>query len=146
LCGALTLILPGRVLANEGGQPVPVSPWMIIPFVALLLAIAVMPFINRHWWERYYPLVSVALGAVTVAYYLAVLHHPERLVHTLVEYVSFIALIGSLFVVAGGILIRIRGQAEPLSNVYLLAIGAVLLNLVVMTGAHDPDPSLSARQ
>ena len=60
---------------------------------------------------------------------------PTRLVHTLVEYISFIVLIGSLFVVAGGIHIRIRGKAEPLSNVYLLAIGAVLANIVGTTGA-----------
>ncbi|MCC6398964.1 MAG: sodium:proton antiporter [Bacteroidetes bacterium] len=108
---------------------------MIIPFVVLLLAIAVMPFINRHWWEKYYPVVSILLGAVTVTYYLAILGRPDRLLHTLVEYISFIALIGSLFVVAGGILIQIRGKAEPLSNVYLLGIGAVLANIVGTTGA-----------
>jgi Na+/H+ antiporter NhaD/arsenite permease-like protein len=132
---ALNLALPACALANEGEQPVAVSPWMIIPFVALLLAIAVMPFINKHWWERWYPAVSAGLGAITVAYYLAILGAPSRLLHTLVEYISFIALIGSLFVVAGGILIRIRGKAEPLSNVYLLAIGAVLANIVGTTGA-----------
>jgi len=132
---AALLLVPAHAFANEGGHPVPVSPWMILPFIALLLSIAVMPFINRHWWERHYPAVSVLLGAITVAYYLAILGNPTRLLHTLVEYISFIALIGSLFVVAGGILIRIRGKAEPQSNVYLLGIGAVLSNIVGTTGA-----------
>jgi Na+/H+ antiporter NhaD/arsenite permease-like protein len=132
---ALMVVLPGTLHAEEAGMAVAVSPWMIIPFVALLLSIAVAPFINKHWWEHNYPYVAIALGAVTVAYYLFVLHAPTRLVHTLEEYVSFIMLIGSLFVVAGGIHIRIRGKSEPISNVFLLAIGAVLANIVGTTGA-----------
>jgi Na+/H+ antiporter NhaD/arsenite permease-like protein len=129
------LLVPGTLLADEGGAPVAVSPWMILPFITLLLAIAVAPFINKHWWEHNYPFVAILLGVIPVVYYLGFLHAPERLVHTLVEYISFIVLIGSLFVVAGGIHIRIRGKAEPLSNVYLLAIGAVLANIVGTTGA-----------
>ncbi len=132
---ALMALLPGTLLANEGGASAAVSPWMIIPFVTLLMAIAVAPFINKHWWEHNYPYVAIALGLITVVYYLAVLQAPSRLVHTLVEYVSFIMLIGSLFVVAGGIHIRIRGKSEPFSNVFLLAIGAVLANIVGTTGA-----------
>ncbi|MBI5473158.1 MAG: sodium:proton antiporter [Ignavibacteriae bacterium] len=108
---------------------------MIIPFVLLLLAIAVMPFINRHWWERYYPAVSVALGLITIGYYVFGLDNTTRLLHTGFEYVSFIALIGSLFVVAGGIHIRIKGKSTPLRNVFLLAIGAVISNIVGTTGA-----------
>ena len=132
---ALTALVPGTLLANEGAAPVAVSPWMIIPFITLLLAIAVAPFINKHWWEHNYPYVAFGLGLVTVVYYLAVLQAPTRLVHTLIEYVSFIMLIGSLFVVAGGIHIRIRGKSEPLSNLFVLAIGAVLSNIVGTTGA-----------
>jgi Na+/H+ antiporter NhaD/arsenite permease-like protein len=128
-------LLPVPLLANEGGEAVAVTPWMIIPFGALLLAIAVMPFINRHWWEHHYPVVAVGLGLVSVAYYLFVLHAPGRLLVTLMEYISFIVLIGSLFVVAGGIHIQIRGKSRPLSNVFLLAIGAVLANIVGTTGA-----------
>ncbi|MEN3039036.1 MAG: sodium:proton antiporter, partial [Candidatus Kryptonium sp.] len=51
----------------------PVNPVMIAPFILLLLSIAIMPFINRHWWEHNYPLVSFALGAVTVIYYFFIL-------------------------------------------------------------------------
>ena len=131
----LVLLLPVPLLANEGGEAVAVSPWMILPFVTLLLAVAVMPFINRHWWEHHYQVVSIGLGLVNVVYYLFFLHAPGRLLHTMVEYISFIVLIGSLFVVAGGIHIRIRGKSRPLSNVFLLAIGAVLSNIVGTTGA-----------
>jgi Na+/H+ antiporter NhaD/arsenite permease-like protein len=129
------LLLPVPLLAGEGGEAAAVSPWMILPFVTLLLAVAVMPFVNRHWWEHHYQVVAIGLGLVNVVYYLFFLHAPARLLHTLVEYISFIVLIGSLFVVAGGIHIRIRGKSRPLSNVFLLAIGAVLSNIVGTTGA-----------
>lgn len=121
--------------AEEGMHVVPVDPLMILPFGILLLAIAVMPFINRHWWERNYPYVSVALAASTIVYYIFGIENAQRLLHTAKEYISFIALIGSLFVVAGGIHIRIRGKSTPLRNVFLLAIGAVISNIVGTTGA-----------
>ena len=75
----------------------------VIPFVALLVSIAVLPLINKHWWEKNYPLVSFSLGAIVVFYYLFILKNPQSLVQTGHEYFSFIALIGSLFVVAGGV-------------------------------------------
>jgi len=113
----------------------PVNPVMAVPFVLLLLAIALMPFINGHWWEHHYPAVSLSLGAVSVFYYLFFLDNGMRMAATGLEYVSFIALIGSLFVVSGGIHIRIRGRSTPHANVILLAIGAVIANLLGTTGA-----------
>ena len=51
------------------------------------------------------------------------------------EYISFIVLIGSLFVVSGGIHLRISGKSTPFANVSLLAIGAVAANVLGTTGA-----------
>jgi Na+/H+ antiporter NhaD/arsenite permease-like protein len=112
-----------------------ISPWLIAPFAALLLAIALAPFVNRHWWEKNYPYVAAFLGAIPVVAYVAFLGNPLRMLATLEEYISFIVLIGSLFVVAGGIHIRIKGHSTPLANVMLLAIGAVTANVVGTTGA-----------
>jgi Na+/H+ antiporter NhaD/arsenite permease-like protein len=111
------------------------SPWMILPFVVMLLSIAFMPFIHLHWWEKNYPKVAVALGAIAVTYYLVFLGQPGRVAEVAHEYVSFIALIGSLFVVAGGIHISVRGEATPLRNTVFLAIGAVIANFIGTTGA-----------
>lgn len=108
---------------------------MIFPFVLLLGAIAIAPFIGRHWWERNYPGVAVGLGVFPVLYYLLVLGNGSRMLQTGAEYVSFIVLVGSLFVVSGGILIRIRGKSTPGTNVALLSIGAVLSNFLGTTGA-----------
>jgi len=111
------------------------NPYMTIPFILLLGAIAVAPFINRHWWEKYYPHVSVALGAIVVAYYVFVIDNGPRVLLTLHEYISFIILIGSLFVVSGGIHFQLKGKSTPHSNVALLAFGAVISNIVGTTGA-----------
>jgi Na+/H+ antiporter NhaD/arsenite permease-like protein len=112
-----------------------VNPWMVLPFILLLLAIALMPFIHRHWWERFYPAVAIGLGCVTVIYYVFMLDAGGQVLHTAHEYLSFICLIGSLFVVSGGIHIKIKGKSKPLANVFLLAVGAVVANVLGTTGA-----------
>jgi Na+/H+ antiporter NhaD/arsenite permease-like protein len=120
--------------AAASTHPAP-HPLLALPFVLLLGAIAVAPFIDRHWWERHYAKVSVALGAFIAVYYLFWLKDYQRLLHVGAEYISFIALIGSLYVVAGGIHIRVKGQATPLANCFFLLIGALLANLIGTTGA-----------
>lgn len=108
---------------------------LILPFAMLLLAIAIMPFLHRHWWERHYAKVSVGLGLITASYYAFVLGDPVRMLHLLEEYGSFMALIGSLFVVAGGIHVRVAGAATPPANACFLFLGAILASLIGTTGA-----------
>jgi Na+/H+ antiporter NhaD/arsenite permease-like protein len=111
------------------------NPWMVLPFLVLLVAIALGPLLAPDWWSRHYPKVAFSLAAITVVYYLFGLRAGHAVVHTTREYVSFIALIGSLFVVAGGIHITVRGEATPLANVVFLAIGAIVANILGTTGA-----------
>ena len=108
---------------------------MILPFVVLLGTIAVAPLFAPEWWRRHYPKVALGLGAVTLGYYLLVLRAPDRVLQVAEDYVSFIMLVGSLFVVSGGIHINVKGQATPLSNVLFLFVGAVLANVLGTTGA-----------
>jgi Na+/H+ antiporter NhaD/arsenite permease-like protein len=112
---------------------------LIAPFALLLLLIATMPLTPdrvKHWWEHNYPKVSIALAALVGGFYLLKIPGGGHvLAHTAFEYVSFIALIGSLFVVAGGIHIKAKGEATPLDNVVLLLIGAVMANFIGTTGA-----------
>ena len=121
--------------AGEESRATQVSLVMIVPFIVLLVGIALGPFVNRLWWEKYYPAVAIGLGLIPVAYYLFVIGNGSRMLQTGVEFVSFIVLIGSLFVVSGGIHIRIKGKSTPLANVFLLAIGAVVSNFLGTTGA-----------
>lgn len=110
-------------------------PAMVSPFLLLLLAIAVAPFINKHFWERNYHLIALGLGAISILYYVAALHNAPRMLTSGIEYVGFMALIGSLFVIAGGIHINMSGHATPTVNTGMLAVGALLANVIGTTGA-----------
>jgi Na+/H+ antiporter NhaD/arsenite permease-like protein len=116
-----------------------IPPGLIVPFGLLLALIAVMPLTPpkvKQVWEHYYPHIAIGLGLLVVAVYLVKLPGGGAMVgHTLHEYFSFICLIGSLFVVAGGIHLKVKGEATPLENVVFLAIGAVAANVIGTTGA-----------
>ena len=126
---------PALASGGEAAHIVEPNPLMIIPFVLLLLAIALMPFIAKHWWEHYFPHVAIGLGLITIVYYVFFLHNPVRMLHSGIEYFSFISLVGSLFVVAGGMHINLKGYASPVKNTIILGLGAVLSNIVGTTGA-----------
>jgi peptidoglycan/LPS O-acetylase OafA/YrhL len=88
-------LLPSTLLAAETElHEAPVEIWMALPFVLLLAAIAVVPFISQHWWDKNYPTVTFVLGGIVLVLYLAVLGNSERVLHTAFEYFSFIVLIG----------------------------------------------------
>ncbi len=123
------------LLANAPAHAALPPMGMLAPFALLLLCIALMPLFAAHFWEHHYPKVAVGLGLVTGAYYACVRSDWHPLQHAAHEYVSFMALVGSLFVISGGINIRVKGEAKPLVNTLYLLIGAVLANLIGTTGA-----------
>ena len=131
----INLGLPVLASAAETVAPVEPHPVMVAPFLLLLLAIAVAPFINKHFWEHNYHKIAVGLGLVSVTYYVLALHNAPRMLTSGVEYIGFMALIGSLFVIAGGIHINMTGRATPTVNTGLLALGALLANVIGTTGA-----------
>ena len=109
--------------------------WSVIPFVLLLLMIATGPLFYEHFWHKSYPIVALILAAIVVLYYLFVLHNSHGPIHALAEYVQFIALLTGLFVASGGIMIIVDKEAKPFTNVAILAIGAVIANIIGTTGA-----------
>jgi Na+/H+ antiporter NhaD/arsenite permease-like protein len=138
LIGCLVLLGLGTILLSKmahGYEIVPVHPAMLAPFALLILSIAIVPFISTRWWEEHYHLFSMVLGSITILYYFLVLRNGARMVCAAMEYVSFIALIGSLFVISGGIHIKIKGRSTSKANAILLAVGAILANLFGTTGA-----------
>src|SRR4051812_44795067 len=107
-------------------------PAMMLPFALLLGMIALAPLVVPRWWVRFYPAVALSLGCITLAYYLLFLpkEATATVLHAGHEYFSFIALIGSLFVVSGGIHINVKGEATPFANCVFLLIGGVLANVL----------------
>jgi Na+/H+ antiporter NhaD/arsenite permease-like protein len=107
----------------------------VLPFAAMLLAIAVCPLWVPHWWEpnRNKLLASAVLGLPVLLFYGA--RHPPALLHAGEDYVSFIVLLAGLYVIAGGIMLRGDLVATPATNTAFLALGAVLASVVGTTGA-----------
>jgi len=110
--------------------------WLVAPFIILLIMIATGPLFYPHLWEHHYPKVAMLLGTVVAVYYGFLMDHGTlSLLHTLEEYISFIALLTALFVASGGILIRFHTTGRPLVNAAILFGGAVLSNFIGTTGA-----------
>jgi Na+/H+ antiporter NhaD/arsenite permease-like protein len=109
--------------------------WLVIPFAALLIMIATGPLFYEHFWHHNYPKIAVGLASIVVAFYLFILHNTHAPVHALAEYIQFIALLASLYIASGGILIEVDKKATPIANVTLLLIGALISNLIGTTGA-----------
>ncbi|MGW8121753.1 sodium:proton antiporter [Roseivirga echinicomitans] len=120
--------------SSDEEHPSPAG-WSVIPFVLLLLMIATGPLFYEHFWHKNYPIIAVSLAAIVVIYYLFVVGDVNHPVHALAEYVQFIALLSSLYIASGGIMIDVDKKATPLTNVGLLIIGAVISNLIGTTGA-----------
>ncbi len=108
---------------------------MVLPFAILLLCIALMPLFALHFWEHHYPKFAIGLGLIVAIYYGFFQNSWVPLHHAAQEYVSFIALIGSLFVISGGINIRVKGYSTPSLNTLFLLVGAVLTDIIGTTGA-----------
>ena len=111
------------------------NPLMIIPFAILLVLIATGPLFFHHFWEKNYPKIAILLGLFTTTYYVFYLGDYSHMVHALAEYLSFIALLASLFVASGGIFIKIDKKSTPMLNAIILIIGAVIANIIGTTGA-----------
>jgi Na+/H+ antiporter NhaD/arsenite permease-like protein len=138
----LALAAPSPAWAAAGGPPLDLAPLSALPFVALLLCLAVLPVAAPHFWHsnRNQALIAAACAAPVVAYLLWL--GPQTggrsaalLGYEMAHYVSFIVMLASLYTVCGGIVLRGALRPTPLVNTALLAAGAVLTNLIGTTGA-----------
>ncbi|MSR41012.1 MAG: sodium:proton antiporter [Phycisphaerales bacterium] len=113
------------------------------PFVLLLLAIAVLPLLRStaHWWESNPHRYAVSMTAALLAVLYGICNDgisvaAVRLEHAvLLEYIPFIVLLLSLFVVAGSIRIQTPLRGTPLHNALILAIGTLIASFFGTTGA-----------
>ena len=110
-----------------------------IPFVGMLLSIALLPLVAPRFWHHHF-------GKVTAGWALAFLlpfalvygmgAAGVNLVHALLaEYLPFVILLTALYAVAGGIYVRGNLRGSPGLNTAILAIGAVLASFMGTTGA-----------
>jgi Na+/H+ antiporter NhaD/arsenite permease-like protein len=113
--------------------------WTLLPFLAMLLAIAVLPLATPHWWEhnRNKAIIAALLSVPLALYLVAAWGHAgvHELLEKGMEYLSFLLLLGSLFVISGGIYVQGSLSGTPLVNTALIGLGGALASFVGTTGA-----------
>jgi Na+/H+ antiporter NhaD/arsenite permease-like protein len=112
--------------------------WSIIPFIGILLSIAVFPLIMPIFWEHHYPKISFAWALIFAMPFLISYRGDAfyEILHIyLLDYIPFIILLWGLFTASGGILIRGTMAGSPKVNLILLLIGTVLASWMGTTGA-----------
>lgn len=110
-----------------------------IPFVGILLSIALFPLLAPHFWHHHFGKVAL-FWALAFIIPFAMGHDGTLVVHELahmglLDYVPFLILLGALFTIAGGIFITGNLHGRPRFNVSFLAVGAALASIVGTTGA-----------
>ncbi len=136
---ALLFIFITNLFAGGGSSLNDLPLFSIIPFVGILLSIAVMPLVKPHFWEHNFGKISAFWALLfflpfwyifgsSIAFY--------ELFHVLfLEYIPFIILLLSLFAISGGIRIKGALVGTPKLNVGILFIGTVIASWMGTTGA-----------
>jgi Na+/H+ antiporter NhaD/arsenite permease-like protein len=113
-------------------------PWAL-PFIGILLSIALFPLFAAHAWERHQGKIAAFWAALVVVPLFLVLDFDvalSALVHVIaLEYIPFILLLFALFTIAGGIVVAGNINGSPGVNTVLLAIGTLLASVIGTTGA-----------
>ena len=113
-------------------------PWAL-PFIGILITIAAGPLLFPRLWHRHYGKFAFAWGTLAIVPIAALYDVPTAaaaFVHALLaEYLSFIVLLFTLYVVAGGILVTGELRGTPLVNTAILAFGTLIASIVGTTGA-----------
>lgn len=140
--GAAALSLPSIAWASEAAPLLDgrlMGPLWVVPFVGILLSIAVMPLAAPHIWHHHFGKIAAGWGlAFLVPFAVAFgpgLAAAEVLHVALLEYIPFIILLTALFTVAGGVRLKGALVGTPMANTAGLALGTVLASVMGTTGA-----------
>jgi Na+/H+ antiporter NhaD/arsenite permease-like protein len=111
----------------------------IIPFVGILLSIALFPLLTPHFWHHHYGKVSlfwwvIFFGAFCANFSIGTGFYYLLEVYML-EFIPFITLLLALFTVAGGIQLKGDLAGTPKVNTIMILIGGVLASFMGTTGA-----------
>ena len=119
------------------GEQLPI--WSVLPFVGMLLSIAIFPLVKPHWWEH--NMLKVAMfWSLLFLIPFGIAFGGNALIFNILEivlldYLPFIVLLFGLFAVSGGIILRGTLIGTPKTNIILLIIGTLLASWVGTTGA-----------
>ena len=112
--------------------------WSVMPFLGLLLSMALMPLAAPRFWHGHFGKISAFWALAAFAPLVSL--YGERAMGSFLdmlinEYLPFIILLGALYAISGGILISGNPRGTPGSNVIMLLAGTLLASLMGTTGA-----------
>jgi Na+/H+ antiporter NhaD/arsenite permease-like protein len=127
----------GEVHAGGLGASLPL--WSTIPFVGILLSIALFPLLAPHFWHHHFGKIAAFWAVLFVVPFTFAFGFHQSLhavLHIYVlDYIPFIILLAALFVIAGGIAIKGSFSGTPIVNTAILLIGTILSSWIGTTGS-----------
>ena len=125
LIALIFALLPQRASAAAGLDGAAMGWPYALPFAGLLLSIALGPLSFPKFWHHHYGKIAAAwsvLALISLVWLAGGMATLAAFVHAmLAEYLGFIVLLFSLYVVAGGILIRGDIKGTPGANTGILS-------------------------
>ncbi len=133
------LVSSNSAFASDGINGANLNPIWALPFLGLLVSIAIFPLLNHHAWEQHQGKVAIFWSLLLLVPLLVIAGSSETLsalIHTVfLDYIPFIVMLLALFTTAGGIVVRGNLHGSPFTNVAILIIGSLLASLIGTTGA-----------
>ena len=140
------IMLPSFALSADAGHgSIPhlngdgLAIFWVIPFVGILLSIAVMPLVALEFWHHNFGKISLFWAASLIIPFLinqGIEITIYELLHVgLLEYVPFIILLLALFTISGGVMLKGTLVGTPMLNTIILFIGTALASWMGTTGA-----------
>lgn len=146
-CSSLPLVLILTLIAQpafaqHGERAIngaELSIWWIMPFVGLLLSIAIMPLKAEEFWDHHFGKISAFWGlciVVPLLFFAGVETTLYEVLHVyLLEFFPFIVLLLALFTISGGVRVTGYLKGTPVSNTVMLLIATALASWMGTTGA-----------
>ncbi len=122
--------------ANNIGKILPW--WAALPFVGMLLSIALCPLLTPRFWHLHYGKTAAFWALLfAIPFLLAFPNLAPREIANIffIDYVPFIILLWALFTIAGGIVVAGSFSGTPIINTIMLLIGTIMASWIGTTGA-----------
>ena len=129
---------PAAAAGTAGPLGADLPAWSAVPFLGILVSMAALPLAARRFWHRHYGKVAAAWALAAVVPFVAVWGRPaadEVVRMAVADYLPFLILIGALFTIGGGILVRGTPRGTPAVNTAIIAAGTALASWIGTTGA-----------
>ncbi len=133
------LVFAERLLARAHGSvsPPQVDVLWILPFAVLLAGMAILPGMFPQWWRKWYAWFCLGMSILAGAWYVRRYGDgaASELSASVTTYIDFIVLLGTLFIIASGLVVRVDRPATPGLNVLVLLLAALMANIFGSMGA-----------